>query len=214
MYRVNLLPPELALESERTLRRVTPLRLLMISCGILGFLYLIFVCWLFISRAEVEAKRQALAAIEPQIRQVEVLQNRANALRAHTAAWQEVQARRQVCYPLLTDFQRSLPADMWLTRVEIAPPAAQAPQGASGGQNETAANPAAPAPPPPALPKATQVVIEGGTNSLTSVGVYINNLCRLPHFKRVALKEVKEVKGAGQESVTVFTIEAALKGGE
>jgi hypothetical protein len=57
------------------------------------------------------------------------------------------------------------------------------------------------------------VVIEGGTGSLASVGVYINKLCCLPYFTNVALKEVREIRAAGQPGAVVFSIEAGLKEG-
>ncbi|MDI6631102.1 MAG: PilN domain-containing protein [Bacillota bacterium] len=211
MYRVNLLPPELVFESERSQRRARPLGLL-IMLGTIGCLvYTAFVFWFFLSRAQLEEKRQALAALEPQIQQVEALQNRAVMLRARTAAWQEVLAERRTHHPVLTDLQRFLPADMWLTRVEIARPEPQV--SGSASQQGAVENQQAQAPPPPAFPRPTRVVIEGGTGSLASVGVYINKLCRLPYFTNVALKEVREIKTAGQPGATVFTIEAGLKEG-
>lgn len=211
MYKVNLLPPELVLESERYQRRVRPLALLIILGTVGCLVYTAFVFWFFLSRAQLEEKRQALVALEPQIQQVEALRNRAVALQARTAAWQEVLAQRRTYHPVLADLQRFLPADMWLTRVEIARPEPQASENAS--QQGAVENQQAQVPPSPAFPNPTRVVIEGGTGSFASVGVYINKLCRLPYFTNVALKEVQEVKTAGQPGATVFIIEARLREG-
>jgi len=206
MYKVNLLPVELLTETEGVPRKIQPRVILVAFAGFLCLLYAIFGVYLFIGRAQVEQKRHALAALEPQIQRVEALQNEAVTLKARAAVWQKIISDRRTYYLLLADFQYSLPVDMWLTGVEIFQPEPQTPPGA-------APNPPQPQAAPQALPQPTRVTVEGGTNSLASVGVYLNNLCRLPYFKSVTLKELKEIKTGGQERVTVFTIEAALKEG-
>lgn len=54
------------------------------------------------------------------------------------------------------------------------------------------------------------LTLEGNTNSLAAVGVFIYQLGKLPYFSRVDLNEVKydETKG-----ITTFSISARLKGG-
>lgn len=200
MYKVNLLPPELLAIGEPGLRRRSPLyNLLLLAAGGLCLLYLAFLTYLFVGQVQIEAKRKALAALEPQIQQVERLQQQTQILRTRAAVWGELIRRRREYYPLLADLQRVLPVDMWLTRVALLPEQPQPPE-------TTLPKPTTELRVPP-LPNL--LVVEGGTHSLASVGVYVNNLCQLPHFKRVALKEVKRV---GQEQVTTFTIEAVLGG--
>ncbi|MGQ9513020.1 PilN domain-containing protein [Thermodesulfitimonas sp.] len=212
MYRVNLLPPELVATEPGAYRR-SPLYNLLIFCiGGLCLLYVAFLLYLFFSQLQVQQKQKALAALEPQIRQVETLQRQSQTLKNRALVWEDILKERREYYPLLVDLQRVLPVDMWVTRVELTrtepqaaggPPAAAAQPQASGGTP-----PAAPV--RPAVPPApNRLVIEGGTRSFSSVGVYINNLCRLPYFQKVTLREVTT---AGQDYATIFTIEAVLGG--
>lgn len=209
MYKVNLLPPELVATEPGGSRRSPLYNLLIFCAGGLCLLYVVFLLYLFFSQLQVQQKQKALAAFEPQIQRVESLQRQSQLLRSRAMVWEGILKERREYYPLLVDLQRVLPVDMWLTRIELG---AQ-PQAASG-------LPAAPAQPQapggtspplqPAVPPApNRLVIEGGTRSLPSVGVYINNLCRLPYFQKVTLREVTTV---GQDHVTTFTIEAVLGG--
>ncbi|MEW6574405.1 MAG: PilN domain-containing protein [Bacillota bacterium] len=200
MYKVNLLPPELLHEPEGPSRKpVAPWSLLAAFC-LLGLIYIGFALGTYFIKAQADHKQRLLAALEPKIQEVEVLQSKAARLRASLYAWQDLISSRRAYYTLINDFHLNLPVDMWLTRVEILglEPQAQT----QGAPNQ-----------PQSPPQATRVIIVGGTGSLASVGVYINRLSQLPYFKSVVLKEIKEIRTAGEERVTVFTIEAALKEG-
>ncbi|RPF49229.1 type IV pilus assembly protein PilN [Thermodesulfitimonas autotrophica] len=209
MYKVNLLPPELV-ATEPGVSRRSPLYNLLVFCvGGLCLLYVAFLLYLFFSQLQVQQKQKALAALEPQIQQVERLQQQSQALRDRAMVWEGILKERREYYPLLVDLQRVLPVDMWLTRIELgAQP--QAPGGLPAAPAQPQASGGAPPPLQPAIPPApNRLVIEGGTRSLSSVGVYINNLCRLPYLQKVTLREVTTV---GQDHVTTFTIEAVLGG--
>lgn len=210
MYKVNLLPPELV-AAEPGLHRRSPLYNLLVFCvGGLCLLYVTFLLYLFFSQLQVQQKQKALAALEPQIQQVEKLQQQSQALRDRAMVWEGILKERREYYPLLVDLQRVLPVDMWLTRIELARVEPQAPGGLPAAPAQPQASGGAPPPLQPAVPPVpNRLVIEGGTRSLSSVGVYINNLCRLPYFQKVTLREVTTV---GQDHVTTFTIEAVLGG--
>lgn len=203
MYKVNLLPQELLAGAGGAQRNISLRKILLVTAGFLIALYIILALCLFIGRWQVDTRRKSLSALEPRIQQVDSLRNKAVILKARAAAWQNILSKRRTYRSLLEDFNSRLPVDMWLTRVEISRPEQQTSLGAT---------PVAPQPQavPQAIPQPTRVVIEGGTSSLASVGVYVNNLGKLPYFKNVALKDVKEVTTTAPERVTVFTIEASL----
>lgn len=187
MYKVNLLPPELlTAEFSETPRRSPVIGIFVCTVGLLCLLYVALAFYTFNTRVQVNEINNLLIALEPEILQVETLQSRTEFLKSRAAAWRRITEERRTYYPVLTDLHRVLPVDMWLTSVAIA-------QQEAGGP--------------------VQAVIQGGTGSLASVGVYVNNLSRLSYLNSVALIELKQVKNEGKEPVTVFTVKADMRKG-
>lgn len=195
MYKINLLPQELLADTDATTPK-SPVVEIVIFLGILAVIYVALSAYIFVCRSQINQKRMALKDLEPQIQRVEALQSKTAILKARLDVLHRTVSEQRQYYPVFKDINANLPEDMWLTRVSISLPEASD----KSSEKLQVLN----------LQEPTQVLIEGGTNSLASVGVYVNKLAKLGYFKQVVLKEVKEVELADGWGVTVFTIEARL----
>ncbi|MEW6447048.1 MAG: PilN domain-containing protein [Bacillota bacterium] len=185
MYKVNLLPPELVSRAElgEAPRRPPVIVVFVCVAGLLCLVYIGFAFYIYSARAKVTEIKHELAALEPEIQQVEALQSKTALLKNRAAAWRQITENRKTYYHFFKDLNRLLPVDMWLMSVDMAQPKVGDP---------------------------VHVVIEGATGSLASVGVYINNLSGLPYLNGVTLKELKQETPV---AVTVFTVDAYISDG-
>jgi Tfp pilus assembly protein PilN len=165
-------------------------------------LYGIFVVYLYLYGPWLAGeKERALEQFGTDIKKAEALRSSASVFKTRAAVWEDLLADRRSPYGLFNDLGRLMPVDMWLTRVAVGMPETLSSPGVEPGRPQNSA---------PAAPILTplKVVIEGGTNSLASVGVYSSKLSELPDFRNVTLKTVQE--STGQPPVSVFVIEAEL----
>ncbi|MEW6182938.1 MAG: hypothetical protein AB1500_07145 [Bacillota bacterium] len=223
MYRINLLPQELLADAAGKKRDVLLPGAIVLS-GVLLTAYIILAVYNYIGYLHVNEKKTALQNLEPQIKHVESLESQTAKDKEQLGVLAGADSERRHYYSVLESVYSKLPVDMWLTRFTVS---CLAPSEKTSGKQSDELK-------PEDFQKPTQLVIQGGTGSLASVGVYLNKLLEFPYLKTVTLKEVREIEvtpeqpsptvqpegdrpavqqAAENVRVTVFTIEAVLAEG-
>lgn len=113
---INLLPPELLP------RRSTPPKKIFIglACGFFFLsLYIAFLINIWILSGKVAELEKELALYEPKVAQAAASQKAAAEWRQKEKALQQLVGERKLRRPVLTAVNASLPAEVWLTRLEI-----------------------------------------------------------------------------------------------
>lgn len=188
MYKVNLLTSEFegsALTSRSTgvwtwTRRAAAL-LLVLGYGL--FLLTFVMSGLYLKR-----QQSALDRLGPEILAALELRAERESAEARLGAWREAANHGEEWVVILGQLNSTLPADVWLTSLRLVP-------GEKGIDQ-------------PDRPGAAAMRLEGAGRSLSSVGLFLHNLHRLPCFSDAQLEEVKE----STDGVLVFAINLRLAG--
>ncbi|AFV11861.1 type IV pilus assembly protein PilN [Thermacetogenium phaeum DSM 12270] len=200
-YKVNLLPPGLQREGIVDVHRLVRLIALTLSLAFLlgGYGYFLFSFWG--AKNELAAVRQELTALRPVLSRVEDVREKRIAAEAAYQEYSTLLDRHQNWAGLLSDLFHDLnniaPVDLWLLELEIYPD----PE-ASGEESEKKEGRGK----PDQFARANSISIKGSSRTVSSVGVFIKNLNRLPYLQNVALKKI-----AALDDAFNFEITAGLK---
>lgn len=200
-YKVNLLPPGLQREGIVDVHRLVRLIALTLSLAFLlgGYGYFLFSFWG--AKNELAAVRQELTALRPVLSRVEDVREKRIAAEAAYQEYSTLLDRHQTWAGLLSDLFHDLntiaPVDLWLLELEIYPD----PE-ASGEESEKKEGRGK----PDQFARANSISIKGSSRTVSSVGVFIKNLNRLPYLQNVALKKI-----AALDDAFNFEITAGLK---
>ncbi len=200
-YKVNLLPPGLQREGIVDVHRLVRLIALTLSLAFLlgGYGYFLFSFWS--AKNELAAVRQELTALRPVLSRVEDVREKRIAAEAAYQEYSTLLDRHQTWAGLLSDLFHDLnniaPVDLWLLELEIYP----APE-AAGEESEKKEGRGK----PDQFARANSISIKGSSRTVSSVGVFIKNLNRLPYLQNVALKKI-----AALDDAFNFEITAGLK---
>lgn len=207
LYRVNLLPPELAPGPYIERRRLVYIIILTLACGLAGLGVGFFYFQLYVLQHELEATQAEFPALQETVTRVEALRTERQKLEKTSKTWESLLATHTPWRPVLDELARHLPVDMWLTKVEITYEAALAPPKPVTPEGKQPPGPQTPLPkeePPNTL------VLEGASRSVASLGVYVRKLSNLPFFSQVSLNEFRE---QADETLS-FKITCKLKSGD
>lgn len=238
LYKVNFLPPELQRDFVIDFNKLVAGTIFaLIIAGVLG-VYGFFLYQLHHVKMAVAEAGQYLESLQADVAAVEEVKKQRIKNEQTAESLRQVMEKRILWAEVLAEVNSSLPADMWLVRLDLGhrdlpsapglkteagtkerkdergwagdiPPAAlpQAPPvhprqdlraGEAGSSSETA-------PPAPNV-----MVFEGCSRSVSSVGMFVNNLCRIPVFSKILLNELS---GDEKTAAYRFKITALLKGG-
>ncbi len=205
MYKVNLLPPKLQREELMDVRRLllisvaTVLALAIIGTGV-GFV----VSFANVKR-EINDANQQLIVLQPTVDMVQSLQSQIQTMRSTETDYKSLLDRQVAWSTLLYKLNEIAPSDLWLTELDMsnadlskdpaakqtstafpAAPGASGVPGANGnavamGNAQSAGEP---------YPYPNLITINGIANSVTSIGIFVQNLNQLPYFKNVVIKTI------------------------
>jgi Tfp pilus assembly protein PilN len=205
MYRVNLLPPKLQREELVDVRR-----LLLTSVAAILILAILgtgvgFVVSFNNVKQEMNSANQQLAVLQPTVDMVQSLQSQIRTMQSTEADYKSLLNRQVTWSTLVYKLNEIAPSDLWLTELDMsnadlskdpaakqtstafpAAPGAPGVPGANGnvvamGNAQSASEP---------YPDPNVVTIKGMANSVTSVGIFVQNLNQLPYFKNVVIKAI------------------------
>jgi len=213
MYKLNLLPTELqkdlSIDFKGLVRRVT----ITITVILLLFSYGVFLFMGYLTQKEISDTEKYLSQISATVKKVEGIKAQRVKNEESTKKFKELLSARLTRFPLLEDLSYNMPVDLWLDNLDmsyVAP--AKTPANASGGaaQPQAQGQPAAEKKAPVAPPLPNTLTIEGYSRTVPSVGIFMNNLYRMPYFSSVVLNELKTEESSGN---TKFKLSAVLKEG-
>ncbi|OPX88396.1 MAG: Fimbrial assembly protein (PilN) [Pelotomaculum sp. PtaB.Bin104] len=222
MYKINLLPPELqrdiSIDIKKLVKRLSvSLVVMSVLAGYGTFLYSYIS-----TKKEISQTEKYLNELQVTVKIVEDLKKQRQGNEHTIQIFTEMIDKRLTWSYVLDDFSRNLPVDVWLERIDLSyidpqaaagaagqtkgqpnpqsqPQQAQA-QGQAKAQAGAGATPGGQAPPagqkgqPQAVspPVPNTMTIKGYSHTVPSIGVFINNLNKMPYFTRITLNELAE----------------------
>ena len=197
MYcKVNLLPSHLQREGIIDFRRLTIITGSTLFIAIVLSSYGAFLFNFYSMRNELSAARQQLEALAPMVARVEGIKKERKELEATLGEYRYILGKHIAWSALLYDLGDVTPIDLWLIDMDIKNiPEETKPQG--GGAAATPApakvEPAAKGPQyAHAYPRPNVITFKGYSRTVPSIGVFVNNLCKLPYFKGIKLKSISD----------------------
>jgi len=224
VYKINLLPTELqkdlSIDVKGLVRRVT----ITVIVILLLFGYGAFLFVGYLTQREISDTEKYLSQISSAVKRVEEIKAQRVKDEKSTKIYQELLSARQVRFPLLEDISHNLPVDMWLEKLNmsyVAPkedgknsqPAQAANDGAQEQQNTQShtQGQADDKNKPSSPPVPNTLIVEGYSRTVPSIGIFMNNLYRMPYFSNVVLNELATDEKSGNIK---FKLTAALKDGD
>ncbi len=210
IYKVNFLPPNLQREGNIDLRRLFLISgvtlivtLLAISCG---FLVINF----FVMNNQLRGTQQQLAELALVVDRVEKITSERKELEKTIDQYNFLLKRHVVWSDMFYDYNNISPVDLWLNSVELSyKPDLKVTIGSSPvitGKEEQKQSSLAGSGQSVDIQRPNQVDFKGASLTMSSIGVFINNLYQLPYFK-----EVKLIKASRESQGITFQITALLK---
>ena len=210
MYRVNLLPPKLQREELVDVRR-----LLLTSAAAILILAIVGTGVVFMVsfnnvKQEINFANQQVAVLQPTVDMVQRLQSQIRAMQSTEADYKGLLGRQVTWSTLIYQLNEIAPSDLWLTELDMsnadlskdpaskqastAFPAAPGVPGANGnvvamGNAQGGGEP---------YPYPNVITIKGMANSVTSIGIFDQNLNQLPYFKNVVINTITSQTLAAQ----------------
>jgi len=230
MYKVNLLPPELQRDISIDIRRLVKRVAIFLVVIILVLGYSIFLYSFFSTKKEIVETEKYLNELQVTVKKIEDIKEQRQKNEQSVQQFKELVEKRLTWSYVLDDLNYNLPVDVWLASIELsftdlqastetvgqAPeqPKVHVPQAQTGtrtvpgGQSLPAGQkePLLSASPP--VPNTLTVV--GYSRTVPSIGIFINNLHKMPYFTKVTLNEIAEDEN---NAVIKFKITAMTKEG-
>jgi len=210
IYKVNFLPPNLQREGNIDLRRLFFIGGITLLVTLLVIGYSIFVITFFVMKNQLKESQQQLAELAPIVANVKKITSEREELEKAIAQYNFL-LKKQVCWSdMFYDYNNICPVDLWLSSVELTyKPDLKVTIGSSPvltGKEESKQFVQAESRQLVDIQRPNQVAINGASLTMSSIGVFINNLYQLPYFKEVKLnKASRETQGI------TFQITALLK---
>ncbi|MCL6561369.1 MAG: PilN domain-containing protein [Firmicutes bacterium] len=198
MYKVNLLPPELQRDFSIDTRKLVNWSVFILIIASLSGAYALFLHSLHEVKIAVAGAGQYLESLRGDVALVEEVRKQRIKNEQTAKSLRGIQERRILWSNVLEEIELSLPSDMWLARLELARRDSQESPELAGGGGFTAKE-------APNL-----LIFEGYSRSFSSVGIFANNLCRMPYFSRVILNDLKEDQ---KNTAARFKITVLIGGG-
>lgn len=224
-YKVNLLPPKLQLEGTIDFRRLAVIGGTTLFAAVILGGYGAFLLHFYSIKNDLEATKQQLASLAPLVSRVEGIKNERKGLEAALTEYHSILEKHiDWLSDLLSDLGDIMPVDLWLIDLDLynkpveqkakspdstsqgtkakksetdAPAAAKAKSSKSAGQGQEESG---------AFAKPNMIKFTGFSRTVPSIGVFINNLHKLPYFKEIKLNKIS-AEGEGFK----FEISAILR---
>jgi len=192
-YKVNLLPPHLQREGLIDFRRLTIITGTTLLIAIVLGSYGAFLFNFYTMKNDLAASRQQLEALAPMVARVEGLRKERKELEAILEEYKYILEKHIAWSSLLYDLGDVTPIDLWLVDMDLANNQETKPQ---VGGTAAASAPKAPAAKEQqyayAYPRPNVITFKGYSRTVPSIGVFVNNLYKLPYFKTIKLKSISD----------------------
>jgi Tfp pilus assembly protein PilN len=205
MNRINLLPPKLQREELVDVRRL----LLTSVSAVLALAILAAVVVFVISfnnvKQGINYANQQIGIMQPTVDMVQGLQSQVQAMLSTEADYKSLLGRQVTWSTLIYKLNEIAPSDLWVTELDMsntdlskdpaarqastAFPAAPGASGVPGANGNIVAMGNAQGSSEP-YPYPNIITIKGMANSVTSIGVFDQNLNNLPYFKNVVINTI------------------------
>jgi len=232
MYKVNLLPPELQRDISVDIRRLVKWLTVSLVVIILVLGYGIFLYSFFSTKKEIVETEKYLSELQVTVNRIEDIKKQRQKNEQSVQKFKDLVEKRLIWSYILDDLNYNLPVDMWLASIELSFTGLQVSTGTVGqaqgqpnaqasqmqiqvqtgagvvhgvqalpeGQKGIAVSPPVP----------NTLTIAGYSRSVPSIGIFINNLHKMPYFAKVTLNEIAEDKN---NAVIKFKITAMTREG-
>jgi type IV pilus assembly protein PilN len=205
MYKVNLLPPRLQHEELVDIRRLLLTSLIAVLVLVVLGAGVSFVISDIVVHQEIASAIQQLTSLQPTVAMVQNMQNQTRLMLSTDNDYRSLLNRQMTWSGLIYDLNDIAPTDLWLVELDMTnadlsknPEAAGNGSGSAPGSNmnavvrSNAQNGSEPVPYP------NVVTIKGMAGSVTSIGIFVQNLNRLPYFKSVVINTITSQAAGSQ----------------
>ena len=196
MYRVNLLPPRLQHEELMDVRRLLLISVIaVLVLAILGA-GVSFVISDIVVHQEIDSAVQQLTSLQPTVAMVQSMQSQTRAMLSTEADYKGLLGRQMAWSSLIYELNDIAPTDLWLVELDMTNadlskvPAAKQVTTVSPDANGNAATKGNAQNGSEPVPYPNVITIKGMSGSVTSIGVFDQNLNQLPYFKNVVIKSI------------------------
>lgn len=216
MYKINLLPVELQKDLSIDVKGLVKRVSIATTVILLLFGYGAFLFMGYLTQREINDTERYLSQISSSVKKIEDIKAQRIKNEESTKKFKELLNTRLARFPMLEDLSYNMPVDLWLENVDmsyVAPEqtAANASPGAAQGQTaQSQPQGQAPASKQETVspPEPNTLILVGYSRSVTSIGIFMNNLYRMPYFSSVVLNELNTDEKSGNVK---FKLTAQLK---
>jgi type IV pilus assembly protein PilN len=192
-YKVNLLPPHLQREGLIDFRRLTIITGNTLLIAIVLGSYGAFLFNFYTMKNDLAASRQQLEALAPMVARVEGIKKERRDLEAKLGEYNYILKKHIAWSGLLYDLGDVTPIDLWLSDMDITNKSVEAKPQGGGAATPAKKEPAAKEPQYAcAYPRPNVITFKGYSRTVPSIGVFVNNLYKLPYFKTINLKSISD----------------------
>ncbi|KUK52793.1 MAG: Fimbrial assembly family protein [Desulfotomaculum sp. 46_296] len=208
IYKVNLLPPNLQHEGNIDIRRLLTISVVTFLATVLIFGYGFFVFNFLVMKKQLAEAQQQLANLSPIVARTEKIINERKKIEKTLDQYNSLIKKQVTWSDMFFDLNNVTPVDLWLNSMELSyKPDAKLTIGSSpvltGNQNSERSAQAAGQ---TEAGRPNVIAFNGASLTISSIGVFMNNLYQLPYFQ-----EVKLIKASRDSQGITFQITALLK---
>ena len=198
-YKVNLLPTELQREGLIDVRRLVVISAVTLFLALTLGGYGAFLINYTLMKNDLKDTGAQLTALTPLVSRVEQIRKERTGLEAALKEYAEILQKQKAWSVMLYDLSGITPIDLWLVELEILnkavdpntqPPGAAAKAPASNPQTKAKDPGEQEKKEPAGLPRPNTITFKGYSRTVSSIGVFINNLNYLPYFNEVKLDKI------------------------
>jgi Tfp pilus assembly protein PilN len=205
MYKVNLLPPRMQREEIVDVRRLLlTVVAVVVVLAVIGVVLGFEISYASLKR-QIADTNQQLAMLQPTVEMVENLQSQIGTMQSTETDYKNALNRQVTWSDLIYKLNDIAPSDLWLTELDMgnadlskdpaarqastAFPAAPGANGVPGANGNVVAMSNAQGSGEP-YPYPNEIIIKGMAGSVTSIGIFDQNLNQLPYFKNVVINSI------------------------
>ncbi|MGI6491784.1 MAG: PilN domain-containing protein [Pelotomaculum sp.] len=216
MYKINLLPVELQKDLSIDVKGLVKRVSIAMTVILMFFGYGAFLFMGYLTQKEINDTERYLSQISSSVNIIEDIKAQRIKNEESTKRFKELLNTRLARSPMLVDLSYNMPVDLWLENIDLSyvAPEQTAANASSGAAQEQTAQPQpqgqAPASKQEAVsaPAPNTFVLIGYSRSVSSIGVFMNNLYGMPYFSSVVLNELNTDEKSGNVK---FKLTAQLK---
>lgn len=209
IYKVNLLPQNLQHEGNIDIRRLLTIGVVTLLATVLIIGYSFFVVNFMVMKKQLAEAQQQLANLSPIVTRTEKMISERKEIEKSLDQYNSLIKKQVAWSDMFSDLNNVTPVDLWLNSMELSyKPDAKVTVGSSPvlTGNENPVQPGQATGQSAKAGRPNVVTFNGASLTISSIGVFMNNLYQLPYFQ-----EVKLIKASRDSQGIAFQITALLK---